>query len=155
MKKTSFALSIFTLFSFSSCGKDDSDTKVNITGNSNIIISGNIMKIKIGSQTFTALLYDNPTVTALKQRLPLTITMNDLNNNEKYYSFADPLPVNATHSGNINKGDLMLYQTNTLVLFYKTFSTSYNYTPLGKIENFSGLEAALGSANIVVTLELE
>ena len=134
--------------SFASCDKEN-----RITDDTTIMNSK--MNIKVGNQIFTATLYDNPTVTALKQRLPLTVTMIDLNSNEKYYHFSDPLPTNASSPGTIQNGDLMLYQNYSLVLFYKAFSTSYSYTRLGRIDNPSGLEAALGSGNVTVTFELK
>jgi hypothetical protein len=39
----------------------------------------NQMRIKIGSNTFTATLYDNATATAFKGMLPMTIKMTELN----------------------------------------------------------------------------
>ena len=47
----------------------------------------------------------------------------------------------------------MLYGSNTLVLFYKSFSTRYSYTKIGKVDDSAGLEAALGSGDAVVTFE--
>ena len=49
----------------------------------------------------------------------------------------------------------MLYGSKTLVLFYQSFSTSYNYTKLGTIDDATVLTTALGSGNVVVTFELE
>lgn len=113
------------------------------------------LKITIGSSTFTAKLLDNPTVTEFKSRLPLTIDMSELNGNEKLYRFSTDLPVNPSNSGTINTGDLMIYGSNTLVLFYKSFPTSYSYTKLGRIENTSGLAEAVGPGSVTVTFELE
>jgi hypothetical protein len=98
-------------------------------------------------------LYDNPSAAALKAMLPLTIDMNELNGNEKYYDLPSPLPANASIVGDIKAGDLTLYGNNVLVLFYKSFNTSYSYTKLGYIDNPSGLAAALGAGNVVVKFE--
>ena len=85
----------------------------------------------------------------------MTINMRDLNANEKYFDLPNNLPTNASNPGTIQSGDLMLYGSNTLVLFYKSFSTSYNYTRLARINNSSGLAAALGSGNTAVKFEVE
>ena len=117
--------------------------------------ASNQMRIKIGSNTFTATLYDNATATAFKGMLPMTVKMGDLNGNEKYFDLSVNLPTNASNPGKIQSGDLMIYGSNTLVLFYKTFSTSYSYTRLGRINDTTGLAGAVGSGSVPVTYELE
>lgn len=111
------------------------------------------LKITIGSAVFTATLQDNATTTAFKKLLPMTISMTEHAGNEKYYSLPNSLPTNSFNPKTIQNGDLMLYGSQTLVLFYKSFSTSYNYTRLGKIDNTTGLASALGSGNVTVTFE--
>ena len=137
---------------FACCNKSDG-----MTGRTNNLNTDSSMKLKItvGTNTFTATLYNNPTVAAFKTRLPMTINMRDLNANEKYFDLPNNLPTNASNPGTIQSGDLMLYGSNTLVLFYKSFSTSYNYTRLARINNSSGLAAALGSGNTAVKFEVE
>ena len=125
----------------------------NSSNNSNP--TGSKMKIKIGSQTFTATLYDNATANAFKSMLPMTVSMVELNGNEKYIDLSSDLPTNASNPRTIQTGDLILYGSNTLVLFYKTFSTSYSYTRLGRIDEVTGLADAVGSGNVTVTLVLE
>ena len=113
------------------------------------------LKITIGTNTFTATLYNNATAPAFKTKMPLTISMRELNGNEKYFDLPNSLPANATNQGTIQNGDLMLYGSNTLVLFYKSFSTSYNYTRLARVDNTTGLADALCSGNKTVKFELE
>jgi hypothetical protein len=115
----------------------------------------NKIRIKVGTSVFTAILSDNATATAFKALLPMTINMTELNRNEKYFDLASSMPTNASNPKTIQNGDLMMYGANTLVLFYKTFSTSYSYTKLGHIDDTSGLAAALGAGNVAVTFELE
>jgi len=87
--------------------------------------------------------------------LPVSIKMDELNGNEKFYYFSSTLSTNASAGGYIQAGDLMLYGNNCLVLFYESFNTSYSYTKIGRISNPSGLKAALGSGSVTVRFELE
>ncbi|MCD9018867.1 hypothetical protein K7P01_25225 [Fulvivirgaceae bacterium QH1ED-6-2] len=110
------------------------------------------VKIKIRDRIFAATLVDNASVTHLTSMLPLTMSMTELNGNEKYFLLAEKLPTRATNPGTIHAGDLMLWGSNTLVVFYETFTTSYNYTKLGEIDNPTGLAAALGTGDVTVTI---
>ncbi len=125
------------------------------TDNNTPTLTGSQMRIKIGPSTFTATLDDNATATAFKALLPMTVTMVELNGNEKYVDLPGNLPANASNPQTIQNGDLMLYGANTLVLFYKAFATSYRYTRLGRINDPAGLAAAVGSGNVAVAFELE
>ena len=113
------------------------------------------MKIKIGSKTFIAVLEDNATTAAFKALLPLTVEMTELNGNEKYARLSKNLPTKATNPGTIQTGDLMIYGSRTVVLFYKTFPTSYDYTRLGRIKDTTGLAAAVGSGTVTVTFAVD
>jgi hypothetical protein len=118
------------------------------------MVNGKI-KITVNSQTFTATLLDNNSAKAFKEMLPMTVEMTELNRNEKYVRLPDNLPTNASNPGTIRSGDLMLYGSNTVVLFYEGLNTSYSYTRLGKIDDPTGLRNALGTGNVTVTFEME
>ena len=64
------------------------------------------------------------------------------------------LPAAATRPSGILAGDLMLYGGSCLVLFYESFSTSYEYTPLGFLEDPAGLGEALGSGSAEVSFQV-
>ena len=111
------------------------------------------INIIIGSKTFTATLADSETGEAFAALLPLTVTMNELNGNEKYHYLSSSLPTAAYQPGTIHAGDLMLYGNNCVVLFYETFNSSYSYTRIGAIDDPSDLAQALGAGNVSVRFE--
>ena len=103
----------------------------------------NNLKITIGPVSFNATLDNNETAKAFKRLLPMTVDMSELHGNEKYYYLSKGLPTASSNPGTIRTGDLMLYGSTCVVLFYETFSTSYTYTRLGRITNPSGLASTL------------
>ncbi len=113
------------------------------------------MKITIGKYPFTVTLYENATSARLKSLLPLILEMIELNGNRKYAELSSSLPVDSSVPEIIRTGDLMLYGTSTLVLFYKTFSTTYSYTPIGHIDDVTDLAIAAGSGDIQVSYSAE
>jgi hypothetical protein len=113
------------------------------------------MKISVGKHVFTATLYDNATADAFKARLPLSLEMRDVNSNEKAFELSSDLPTADTNPRTIRTGDLMIWDSHTVVVFYKSFTTPYRYTKLGHIENPVGLVEALGAGNVTVTFELK
>jgi hypothetical protein len=111
------------------------------------------IKITIGSKVFIATLEENDTVKELKKMLPLTLNMNELNGNEKYFDFSQNLPTNSSKLKTIHSGDLMIWGSNTLVLFYKTSPSPYSYTKIGHIDDLDGLKEALGFDDITIIFE--
>lgn len=81
--------------------------------------------------------------------------MQELNGNEKYHYFDSALPTNASRPTGIHTGDLMLYGNNCLVLFYEDHTTSYSYTPIGRLDDPTGLERVLGSGSADITFSSE
>lgn len=111
--------------------------------------------ITIKNKEYEAILYDNSTTKELIKKFPITITMSDLNGNEKYYNFSKSFSTSSENVANINKGDIMLFGDNCLVIFYKSFSTRYRYTKLGYIKNLEDLENSLGKGDIEITFILK
>ena len=110
-----------------------------------------MMTIQVGNTRYAVSLHDNATTQALTQKLPMTLKMDELNGNEKFHYLSETLPTDSQRVGRIKAGDVMLYGSDCLVIFYKDFSTSYNYTPIGHIENPAGLAQALGRGSVEVT----
>ena len=110
------------------------------------------IKITVNGKTFTAELENNKTAKAFMKMLPMALSMEELNGNEKYKYLDQDLPTKTYKPGTIHAGDLMLYESDCLVLFYQTFQSDYSYTKIGRILKPQGLKKALGSGNVKITL---
>ncbi len=109
--------------------------------------------LSVGSKSYQAILYDNTASRELMERLPMEFEMKELHGNEKYYYLTEPLPTDTESVGTIRTGDIMLFGSDCLVLFYEDFKTTYNYTRIGRLENIGGLSDALGTGSVRVTFE--
>ena len=120
--------------------------------------TSNVQEVRMwmtaGGQRFAVALADNASVRAFVARLPLTLEMTDLNDNEKKFDLPKDLPADPTRPGTIRNGDLMLWGRNTVVVFYKTFDSSYAYTRLGRVSDPTGLAQALGRGSVRVEFSL-
>jgi len=112
------------------------------------------ISLTIKGETYQAVLFNGPLADTFIKKIPVTIKMKELNGNEKYYNFTESFPVKNEKVGSIEVGDLMFFGSDTFVLFYNDFPTSYSYTKLGKIDNTRGLDKLLGTGNIDVSIEL-
>lgn len=114
------------------------------------------MWITIGGEHRLAVtLDDNPTARAFAQMLPLSLDMPDLNDNEKHARLPRTLPTDATRPGTIRSGDVMLYGSDTLVVFYRTFASPYSYTRIGRVTQVEGLAEALGPGTARIRFALD
>ena len=108
------------------------------------------MWMTVGGRRFAISLTDNTAARAFAAQLPLALDMSELNGNEKHAELSESLPTNASRPGTIRNGDLMLYGSDTLVVFYLTFDSSYSYTRLGRVDDPAGLAQALGPRSVRV-----
>ncbi len=108
------------------------------------------MWMTVGGRRFAVTLASTEAALAFAARLPMTLDMTDLNGNEKKFDLPKDLPANPSRPGTIRHGDLMLYGTNTVVVFYLTFDSPYAYTRLGRVDDADALAQALGQRSVKV-----
>ena len=149
MKKIKLVLILLLLFATIGCNfnKESDNQNSSETTNSNEVIKS--VKAIINGKEYIISLENNETSKSFVNYLPQELKMNELNGNEKYVYLDKSLPTNASNPKRINAGDVMLYGDNCLVIFYKSFDTSYSYTKIGHIDNLPDL----GSDNITVKFE--
>lgn len=113
------------------------------------------MIVEVGGKHFTATLEDNKaadTLVEMMQEDPVTIQMSDYGDFEKVGDLGTELPT-SNRQTTTRAGDIVLYQGNQIVIFYG--SNSWSYTRLGRIDDLTGWETALGDGDATVTFALE
>ena len=141
-----------------SCNQNTSNgTSIDSTiSDSNEEYEMNRLKIEINGKELFASLVDNSATKSLKEILknePLEIKMNDYGGFEKVGSLGFSLPTTDTYI-KTTVGDIMLYQGNSMVIFYD--SNSWEYIRIGKIEgvNKEQLIEIFGKGSVTITLSL-
>ena len=113
------------------------------------------MNVQVGDVVFSATLEENEAVSALVEMMregPVVIQMSDYSGFEKVGPLGTSLPVNNSQT-TTQAGDIVLYNGNQIVIFYG--SNSWSYTRLGRIDDLTGWEDALGSGDVTVIFSLE
>ena len=121
----------------------------NINNNDSNNVDEVFMKAIINGEEYIIDLESNETVKSFINTLPQELNMRELNGNEKYAYLNNILPINQYNPKKINAGDVMLYGNNCIVIFYKSFDTSYSYTKIGHISKLPNL----GNDNVLVKFE--
>ena len=113
--------------------------------------------MKIGNTSVSVDWENNNSVNALKElckNKPLIINLHMYGGFEQVGSIGSSLPTNDKQM-TTTSGDIVLYSSNQIVIFYG--SNSWSYTKLGKITNKTDdeLSELLGKGNVTLTLSLE
>lgn len=169
MKRVLTVLLAIMLITMTSCGKsnntptpttdepsttittpsdDNQTTKEDETANMKLTIKINDIEVDV-------IWTDNDSVRALKNLAKdgLTINMSKYGGFEQVGSIGSTLPSSDTRI-TTNPGDIVLYSSNQIVLFYD--SNTWSYTKLGHINlSKSELTDLLGDEDVVITLNLK
>lgn len=89
---------------------------------------------------------------SLMRQEPVSINMDDYAGFEKVGSLGRSFTTN-NHQTTTSAGDIVLYSGNQIVMFYG--SNSWSYTRIGKIDDLTGWEDALGSGSITAVFSIE
>lgn len=112
------------------------------------------MNVTIGEQSFIAVLEDNAATRELVKMMeegPISIDMDDYSGFEKVGSLGKSLPPD-NQQMTTQVGDIVLYSGNQIVMFYG--SNSWDYTKIGRIEDLSGWEDALGTDSVTAVFSI-
>ena len=107
--------------------------------------------VTVNDTPFIATIEDTAAGQELLARLPLTLRMEELHGNEKYCYTSEGFGGESYVPDTIEAGDLMVFGSDCLVLFYETFSNGgWSYARVGKIDDPSGLAEVCGAGTATV-----
>lgn len=112
------------------------------------------INLTINNKTFSATLENNVTTRELISMFPMTLNMSELKSNEKYNYLDTDLTTNSSRQSRINAGDIKLYGSNCLVVFYESFNTSYSYTNLGTVDDVDSFVSELSNGSVTITFDV-
>ncbi len=117
-------------------------------------LSENKIDISFNGYTYSAVLADNSSAKAFADLLkngPLTISAHDYGSFEKVGELGTTLPQNDEQI-TTSAGDIILYQGNQITIYYA--QNTWSFTRLGRMDDPSGLQEALGTGDVDLTFAL-
>lgn len=143
-------LSLFAALALPSCGK----VQLTLTPEPQAVGQKKLY-ITANGKTITATMADNDTAKEFAEKLkdgPVTVRMR-ANGFEHYGPLGFSLTSRDRRVTAVS-GDIMLYNSNNICIFYG--NNSWSYTPLGKVDGLSAeeLKAFFGEGDISVTYSL-
>lgn len=104
--------------------------------------------VTIGGTEYAAQLEDNAAAREVAALFPLKITMQEWAANKEYYTgLGKTIAGKAPAADKITAGDIMLYSSRSLVIFYDSSANTAGYVKLGHIPDSKNLKAALDKAS--------
>ena len=136
-----FALTLALASSSARCGEVGRDRKEAMT-----------MQIVVDGESLAVEWENNRSVNALKELMPLSLSMHAYGGFEQVGELGRNLPRDDKRI-TTSAGDIMLYSGNQIVIFYG--SNTWAYTRLGKIKGKTQQELAslLGGKDVSLTIE--
>ena len=113
------------------------------------------MNVQIGDASFTATLEDNAAVrefVGMMKEAPVSVSMSDYSGFEKVGALGRSLTADDRQT-TTSVGDIVLYSGDQIVMFYG--SNSWSYTRIGRIDDLTGWEEALGSGSITAVFAIQ
>lgn len=110
------------------------------------------IQVQVGAYNFTATLEDNQAakeLAAMLQDGSMELYLEDYAGFEKVGSLGKRL-TRSDEQTTTECGDIVLYNGSSIVMFYG--SNSWSYTRLGRIDNLTDWEKALGAGEVTVVL---
>ena len=153
MIATMVGMSIFMRTGFQVMRKDKVESHEQPTSQKDTKEDSALIKeisVRIGDSILAMIVDDGDAGQEFAKSTPFTLEMTKLNDNEIYYEGNETLPTNAYKPKNIDAGDVMLYGDKTIVIFYDSFETEYEYTRLGRIRDGYLLKDIIGNGNTTV-----
>ncbi|MBQ6215114.1 MAG: hypothetical protein IJJ67_06825 [Oscillospiraceae bacterium] len=120
-------------------------------------LSGNEIRVTVGTGSFIVKLDENRSAAALKELLAegdITVSASNYGGFEKVCALGTTLPSNDVQT-TTSAGDVMLYSGNQIVIFYG--ANSWAYTRLGRVEGLSAedLKSILSGPETEITLSMK
>ncbi len=146
--KNTFLVSLITLIPFLNGCRSGLDTS---SSNEEEKMKINV---NINGSDFLASIENNEATIELIQMMeiePITLHLQDYGGFEKVSPLGRDLPSSDRHI-NTECGDIVLYQSNQIVIFYGT--NSWSYTPIGKIDDLTNFIEVMGKEDVIVIFSL-